>query len=56
MKRRTFPFFLCVIFLLVLIFLTGFLFALFFSPPAARVNDPVVLVLDEGWTEQLLAC
>ena len=31
MKRRTFPFFLCVICLLVLIFLTGFLFALFFS-------------------------
>lgn len=56
MKRRTFPFFLCVIFLLVLIFLTGFLFALFFSPPAARVKDPVVLVLDEGWAEQLLAC
>ena len=56
MKRRTFPFFLCVIFLLVLIFLTGFLFALFFSPPAARVKDPVVVVLDEGWAEQLLAC
>ncbi len=56
MKRRTFPFFLCLLFLLVLVLVTGFLFALFFSPPAARVEAPALLALDEGWARQLLDC